>query len=392
MAEETVLEQEQTKTDTADVSSMLQRAAFGDNEPSQQNNADDVKTDDNAGTKKSEEVKTNSDNTTVPVEWLKKEFEVEDPAILKAEREELKSAKEKLKNFDLNEDSLKVYDYLKDGKEDDLYNYLSTKKRIEKLTSNEVTESNAAEIVKFQMQQKYNTLSEDDINYKFNRQYGLPKEPQEDKYLTTEEYNEAKEEWDQKVVDIKKELLLDAKLAVPDIQKLKTELTLPNIVRENKTDNQPSPEELAAFNTAKDSFLQTVQNVNFNGFTAQVKNKDVDYNVAYTPSQEEKTVINQRMQSFAESGFDANSLFTDRWVNNDMTLNVQQMTEDLSRIFMGKNADAKIANEAANKRLELYLQDKKQIDINQTNEEGKLTLDKGNQSIEDVLREKMLSL
>lgn len=388
MADEQVLTEEQ-KTDTADVSTILQSAAFGDNESSQQK----AEVKENASEKKADNTSI-QEEVKVPIEWLKKEFDVEDAAILKAEREELKSAKEKLKKFEVDENGFKVLDYLKPENEDKLYDFLNTKKKIEKLTSGEVSESNAADIVKFQMQQKYNTLSEEDISYKFNRQFGLPKEPVQGDLEDETEFEQRYNEWKEKSNEIKRELLIEAKLAVPEIQKLKTELILPTIERENQGKKEVTPEEQAAFDNAKNSFLQTFQNVSkdFTGFTAQVKNKDVDYNVAYSPSTEERSLINERMQQFAESGFDANSLLADRWVNKDMTLNVQQMTEDLSRIFMGKNSDAKIANEAANKRLELYLKDKKQIDLTANNEEGKLTLDKGNETVEDKLRERMLQL
>lgn len=390
MADEQVLEEEQ-KTETVDVSTILQNVAFGDNEPSQQVNTEIKEEVKDVIVEKKDEVT----EIQVPVEWLKKEFEIEDPAILKAEREELKATKEKLKKFEVDENGFKILDYLKPENEDKLFEFLSNKKKIEKFANTDVNENTAAEIVKFQMQQKYKgTLSEDDINHKFNKQFGIPKEPQEDKFDTITEYEIAKEEWDEKVKDAKAELLIEAKLALPDIQKLNTGITLPNIEREINSAKEPMPEELAAFKVQKDSFIQSFNNVSkdFAGFAAQVKNKDVDYSVAYTPSQEEKNLISQKMQVFAESGFDANALFADEWVDKDGQINVQKMTEDLSRMFMGKNAEAKIANEAANKRMELYLQRKKQIDITETNEEGKLQLDKGAETVEDKLRERMLQL
>lgn len=392
MTEETVLEEEQ-KTETADVSSILQRAAFGENESSQENNADTIK--EVSETQTTEEVKT-TEEILDPKDWLKREFDVDDVAILKAEREELKLAKEKLKSYEVDENGFKVLDYLKPENEDKLFEHLSNKKKIAKLTSVEVSENNAADIVKFQMQHKYkdSNLSAEDIEYKFNKQFGLPKEPQEDKFLTTEEYEEAKAVWESKVSEIKRELLIEAKLAIPEIQKLKTELTLPNIEREATSKKEATSAELAAFENDKKSFIQAFENVfkDFNGIATQVKDKDVDYPVAYVASQEEKSLINQSMQKFAESGFDANAILSERWVSKDLTLNVQQMTEDLSRIFLGKNSDAKIANEAANKRLELYIKDKKQIDIKEGSEEGKLQLDNGNQTVEDKLRERMLAL
>ena len=72
-------------------------------------------------------------------EWLKQEFDVEDAAILKQEREELKAFREKTKQEEFkNEDSKKVYEYLREGKEDEVYEYFSKKKQIEKLSKADV--------------------------------------------------------------------------------------------------------------------------------------------------------------------------------------------------------------------------------------------------------------
>lgn len=383
--EQVVIEEQKTEAVEDKLSSILQQAAFDDKVVVEEKKQEIIE-------EKKEEIKV--EEIPIPKDWLKKEFDTEDPALLKAEREELKSVKEKLQKFEVDENGFKVLDYLKPENEDKLYAYLDNKKKIEKLTSNEVTESNAAEIVKFQLQQKYNTLSADDINYKFNRQYGVPKEPQEDKFLTKEDYDDAKAEWDEKVENSKKELLLDAKLAVPEIQKLKTELTLPNIERVSQQ-KEPTQEELAARKKNVDAFSQFAETTanSFTGFTVQVKNKDVDYLVSYASSQDEKTFIAKELRSFAENNFDANALLADRWVEADgKTIKVEQMVKDLSRIHYGEQVEQKIALEAANKRMDEYLKEKKQIDLDDKNEEGKLKLDKVDEKLEDKLRDRMLQL
>jgi len=392
MAEEAVLEQEQ-KTETVDVSTILQNAAFGDNEPSQQNNTDAKEVSE---TTNSEEVKTGQDEEILePKEWLKRELDVDDVSILKAEREELKSAKEKLKKFEIDENGFKVLDYLKPENEDKLFEFLSNKKKVEKLSKADLTDKNiAAELVKFGIKNENPSLLDDEVEFLFNEKYSIPSKPVQGELEGDDDYSARLSSWEIQKSTIEKRMVIDAKIAQPKIAELNTGIALPNIEREIPSAKEPSPEEVAAFKLQKDAFIQEFNNVSkdFSGFAAQVKNKDVDYNVAYTPSQEEKNLISQKMQVFAESGFDANALFADEWVNSEGKINVQKMTEDLSRMFMGKNVEAKIANEAANKRMELYLQSKKQIDITETNEEGKLQLDKGNETVEDKLRERMLQL
>ncbi len=386
MANEQGIETEEIKEQVhPDLSSILQEAAFGDNPI----------VDKKVEEKKIEEKKEDDDEILEPKDWLKGEFDTDDVNVLKAEREELKSAKEKLKKFEIDENGFKVLDYLKPENEDKLYEYLDNKKKISKLSTADVSDKNiAAELVKYGIKKDNPTLKDDEVDFLFNERFSIPEKPVQGDLEEDDDFKAKVSNWEKQKETIEKRLVIEAKINQPRIAELNTKLTLPNIEREIQGKKEPTQEELAAFNTAKDSFLQSVQNVNkdFSGFTANVKNKDVDYNVAYTPSQEERNVIQDRLKTFAESNFDANSIFFDRWVSKDKSLNIQQMTEDLSRIFMGKNSDAKIANEAANKRMELYLQEKKQIDIKQTNEEGKLTLDKGNETVEDKLRERMLQL
>jgi hypothetical protein len=50
-------------------------------------------------------------------------------------------------------------------------------------------------------------------------------------------------------------------------------------------------------------------------------------------------------------------------VKEDGSINVSQMAEDLSRIYMSKNAERKFATDSANKRMELYLKEKKNINL-----------------------------
>lgn len=318
------------------------------------------------------------DEIIEPKDWLKRHFDTEDVAVLKAERQELKQLKEKSKEFQFDEKQLKTLEYLKPEKEDELFNYLQTKKKVDRLISEDVSEKNAADIVKFQMQQKYTTLSPEDIDYKFNRQYGIPKEPkepQEEKFILTDDYEAAKEkyledkqDWEQRVKEVKNELLIDAKLAVPDIQKLKSELNLPDIQRPNQQ-QQLSQEDLAAIKNNADLFIKSAEDFSkeFTGFNVPVKDKDVDYLVNYSISPEEKQIVMGKLKTFAESGFDANALLADRWVAEDgISIKTEQMIKDLSRMFGGEKIDQKIALDSANKRIESYLKDKKQINLRET--------------------------
>lgn len=316
-------------------------------------------------------------------DWLKREFGIEDVAVLKAERDEYRKLKEtpptaaEIKFAD--DQSKLIHELIREGKTKEVRQFLETQERIESLVGSDVNKDTAAEIIKLGMQLKYKDLSPKEIEYKFNKQFAIPKEPVQATDELDEEFAERKATWQEQVSDIEMNKIIEAKLAKPELESAKSKLVLPEISPKENTATEPKPtqEELDAFDKLKSSFIQSAETTvnGFNGFTAQVKDKDVDYSVSYSPSQEEKTIVGAKMKEFATAGLNANALFADRWVNEDGTINVPQMTEDLSRVYMGKNADQKIATEAANQRLELYLKGKKNININETRTEGQFSND-----------------
>jgi len=332
----------------------------------------------------SQETKKDEEEILDPKDWLKRELDVDDIAILKAEREEYKALKSKTQDelkFE-DEQSKQIHELLRTGKKKEVLEFLATQEKLEALVSAEVNEDTAGEIIKLGLKLKHKDLTDKEIEYKYNKQYSLPKEPVKGELDDDDEFAEKHAEWKERVDAIKMDKIIEAKTMKPELQKANTELVLPEIQKENQGQKkEPTPKELEDFKKDQETFLQSAQTIvsSFNGFNAQVKDKDVDYTVNYAPSQEEKTLVSGKLKEFTESGFDANSIFVDRWLNEDgKTMNVSQMTEDLSRIFMGKNSDQKLATDSANKRLEAYLKDKKQINVNETNQNGQFGLEKDN--------------
>jgi len=322
---------------------------------------------------------------------------VEDAAILKQEREELKAFREKTKQEEFkNEDSKKVYEYLREGKEDEVYEYFSKKKQIEKLSKADVTADKnvAAELVKFGIknENKEANLSEEEINFLFNQRYAMPKEPNEDDYTDVDVFEKDMLSWKEQVQTIEKKIMIEAKMQQPKLSQLNQEIVLPDIKRDQQ--NALSQEDLDALKQMQESFVQTAKTSidGFKGFDVNVKDKDVDYNVSYVPSAEEKTLVNEKLNEFAKSGFDANALLADRWVNEDgKTLNVERMVKDLSLIYSNEKLSQKLVTDAANKRLELYLKEKKNITLNETVTNGQFNPD-NKKTQQEALTEAILAI
>ena len=361
---EVVNETTNETTAPANISETLQGVFWGDTPPSNQQQQVEQKQDVVEEKKEEQNVEQPQVN-----EWWK-EFEFQDADTAKNEIKRLKEQKPQEEIKFANEDSKKFFDYWKEGKIDDAHEMWAKNKKVEKLISGEVTEANAADILKASLKNKYKEFSDADVDRKFNKQYAIPKEPVYDELKETEdEFAIRKVEWKERVDEIKADILLDAKIAKPELEKLKSELVLPDISQgKNEVSKEPTQEELEAFKKQQAGFVESTEKFlnSFNGFSATVKDKDVDYTVSYGTSKEEKDLALTMMKEFAETGFNANNLFVKEWVNQDGTLNVNKIIEDKMFLLNKDKVIQKIANDAANQRLELYLKEKKNIRIDNT--------------------------
>lgn len=130
-----------------------------------------------------------------------------------------------------NEQSRLVVEALQAGKFNEVYEVLDQQMKIDRLTSGELTNDSAAEIVKLGMQIKYKDLTPAEINYKFNKQFGLPPKPGIMPAEYQDEYNEKLAAWEAIVADKQIELQIEAKLAKPELQSTKAKLVFPTIAR-----------------------------------------------------------------------------------------------------------------------------------------------------------------
>ncbi len=295
-------------------------------------------------------------------EWLKREFNWESADAAKAELDELRKLRETASSQAeiefANEQSAKFFKLLQEGKEDDLYSFLENKKKIDRLAAADLNSSTAAEIIKLSMAQKYKDLTPSEIEYKFNKDFGAPSRPVQKDIETDEEYQERVSAWEDKLKDIETEMLIEAKLAKPELEKYKSELVLPEIQFEAASQGyEPSQEELAALEAQINSFKQNAQSAlkSFDGFSVSVKDEEVEIPLSYAVSDEERSVVSAQLERFADSNFDANTILAERWLKEDgkgsYELNTNQIIRDLTLLQSEGKVNQKFVNDAAAKRL-----------------------------------------
>lgn len=296
-------------------------------------------------------------------EYLKQTLGFDDWEVAKTEIEKLKTQKATPKYE--NEVSEKIHKALVEGKHDDVYSYLENQLKINKLLSSDLDDKSAEEIVKLSMKSKYQDLTNDEIEYKYRKQFAFPKEPEQSYDETDEDFEDRKRDWEDKVRDVKMELMIEAKTSKSQLEQLKADLKLPEISQEGQQAKNLSPEELEQVKAYVDTYLKSVDDTikSFNGFTVDYKDEEVSLQSAYLPSEDEKKFVATQLKTFAENDFNANVIFADRWVNENGTLNTAKMTKDLALLYSEEKIMQKLVNDGVAKRLAEYRKSTSNIKI-----------------------------
>lgn len=310
-----------------------------------------------------EEKKVIPEEIKIPLEWLKKEFEVEDPAILKAEREELKTLKANPATeikFE-NDESRHLHELFRAGKGKEAMKIIERQEKVETYSALDVTKETAADIIKLNMELKYPNLKPAQIEFQYKQEYGIPKEPVEEKFATTDDYEEALAEWKEKVSNIEMKTTIAAEMAKPELLAAKVKLVLPEIDKPTVQANEPTAEQLGKIKAARENFLNKLES-NYSkveGFTTKVKDESVELPVSFKIPDEDKIAIKGRLQN----GLDVNDYIDKRWFPNGEP-NVELIISDIYELENREKVHSGIANNAANERLKEYRRTTSNVSVN----------------------------
>lgn len=310
-------------------------------------------------------------------EYLKNNLGYDNWDTAKKEIEELKKLKEAKAADEVkfaNEESERLTKALLAGKEDEVYEILSKKKQLERVEKLDVSNPKDAEqLVRMNLRLKYADLDDNEIDDMLSEQYSRQPKPEKSLDMDDDEYEVRLSAWKAAEEAVNRKLVRDAKIVRPEVLSLQSKLVIPdNLVKGSQAQPEASQEDLAALQAAKESFTKSAAEAlkSFNGFTASVKDKDVEIPVSYELSVDEKTKLQNYVTTFAENNLDANTIFADRWLNKDGTINAERMVKDLSLLLTEEKVTQKFANDAAAKRLEAYLKEKKNVDVSGSRSTG----------------------
>lgn len=280
--------------------------------------------------------------------------------------EEIKKFKEK-KDFEFSDDkSRNLFNAIREGKTDDVFSILNEQKKLEKLTNSEINADIAVDIIKTSIANKYKDLTSDEVDLLFYENYNFPRKPEQGYDETDEDYSQKLKGWESQMEFIEKRMVIDAKVARPELEKLKSELKLPDVDRFEERE-QASREEFEMLEQARQVYEKTLdaEFQNFKGFDVMVKDEDVEIPISFNISDEERLSLKEGLYDF-----DADSYLENRWFTEDGKPNVKQVMQDRYVLENLPKILQKFANEAASQRLLAHIRKSGNVTINQTTPQG----------------------
>jgi len=337
-----------------------------DNAPQVQNKVEEapILNNEQQAPPQQEELSSAPQTSFDPNQFVKERFGFE--SVEQAE-EEFKRFKEPKEEFKFQDDMSKtLFDAIKEGKTDDVYQILNQQKRLDKLISNELTPDLAVDIIKTNIQNKYKDLTLDEVDLLFYDQYFVPLKPEQSYDESDEDYATKVKTWQSQVDYLDKKMMIEAKVIRPELTKLKSELKLPDIYGEAEQDAN-SREELENMQQARSVYEKTLDSdfQSFSGFTVSVKDEDVEIPISFNVAEDERLAMKNSL-----ADFDSDSYFGERWFAEDGKPKVQQMMADKYLLENYNKILQKVANEAASQRMLAHLKKTGNININQPTPQG----------------------
>lgn len=261
-----------------------------------------------------------------------------------------------------NEISKNLYQALLEGKESEVYSYLAEKQKVDRLANLEVTDAKSGlEILAAKLANQYKELTPDEIEYKLSKQYRIPEQPVRDDYDTDEDYERKLSAWQKEKSLVEKEIIVDAKIAKPEIAKI--ELVLPDVLKSSEKQATQQEQGVQVDPAVRQKYLETLEKEYnlFDGFKVAAKDEDVEVAVAYTPTNEEKLALKNVLENF-----NADEFLGSMWISDEGKFNTKQAMEDLYLLQNKEKVFQKIANEAVSQFKVGLIKAKKNINLTST--------------------------
>lgn len=253
-----------------------------------------------------------------------------------------------------NETSEKIFNYLKSGKEDEVYDYLDRKRKL-----SSVEKMPGGDAIKLHIQQANPHYTPADVQDVFEERYTLPEKPASDGDDTDPAYVAMLAKYQQSVDKINRRIERDSFTAKQELAKLNTQLVLPDIQRTDPNASEAAQKELEGLQAARNGYLAALESdgTKFNGYNAEYKDKEVTIPISYAITPEEQSALKSRITEF-----DVDDYFLGRWFPEGKA-NIPLIQEDLYLLENKGKVFQKLVNESATKMYEHRIKTQNNINV-----------------------------
>jgi hypothetical protein len=222
-----------------------------------------------------------------------------------------------------NEDSKKVFEYLKEGKVEDVINVFQQQKQLQN-----IDKLDTDGILKLKLKYENPELSEEEINDEFQSRYGVD-EPDIDEDLDdAADIEKAKKKFEREKSAMERLKKKDLKEAKDFLQEKKKEIVLPDIQTSAPQQQQAVSNEAeeAAVREFRDKYLQAIPTTidDIVGFESKYKDSELEFNTTYIIDANEKAALKDKMENFTLQDY-----FMPRYIDEQGNFDTEAIAHDL---------------------------------------------------------------
>lgn len=202
-----------------------------------------------------------------------------------------------------DEQSRKIYEYIKDGKIEDVASFLNAQLQLSRLDAMDDETK-----IKTYLRYNHPTWSEDDIKDEYDTTYGALDSPD------STEARRIRRQWKE-----------DAAKAYEYLQGKKSEIKLPELPVPDQATPQLDKQQIEKMNEYRKNYLDSLKSASdeFKGYSVKVKDDDFELDASFNVPQSEKNSFFNDLENFDLQGFFENNYFSEG------KYNTRRMAEDM---------------------------------------------------------------
>lgn len=225
-------------------------------------------------------------------------------------------------NF-VNETSKKVFEYLKEGKVDEIMSVYQQQKQLEGIEKLD-TDS----VLKLKLKYENPELTDTELQDEFESRYGVEQPDIDEDLDDPADIEKAKKRFEREKSSMERLKKKDLKEAKDFLQEKKQEIVLPDIATSKNQDSAPQGSDIdeAAIKEFRDKYVKSIDSAmnEVTGFGTKYKDDELDFQTAFVIDQAEKQNLKQALEKFTLQDY-----FVPRYIKEDGSFNTTAIAKDV---------------------------------------------------------------